>query len=173
MEKNKNSLIFGYIGAGLMLLALLFPYLNVSFAIFSKGLGLLFDMGKLGELNGLMYLISILGIGMLAYCAYVSFKTKTGYMNVSYACFAYFIVLFIMFFVLRSDITDQAGGSYGGFVSGLIKMGFGLFMPLLAGGAYFLAEKAAIREQADASNSTPQNNIEKEQKSEKPENTQE
>lgn len=154
MEKTKNSQIFSYVGAGLMLLTLLFPYLKVSVAFFSQGVGLLFDMGKLGDLNGLMYFISLLGIGVLAYCAYISIKVKNNYMNAAYAALAYFVVLFIMFFVLKGDIADQSGG-YRSMVSGLIKMGIGLFMPLLAGGAYFMAGKAAIKEQEEASNEIP------------------
>lgn len=148
MEKTKNSQMFSYVGAGLMLLALLFPFLKISIPFFSQGLGLIFDMGKLGDLNGLMYLISILGIGVLGYCAYVSFKLKTDYMKAAYAALAYFVVLFIMFFVLKGDVADSVGGSYRRMASGFIKMGFGLFMPLLAGGAYFMAEKAAAKEKA-------------------------
>lgn len=149
MEKTKNSQIFGYVGAGLMLLTLLFPFLKVSVAFFSQGFGLIFDMGSLGELNGLMYLISILGLGVLGYCAYISFKVKADYMNASYAAFAYFVVLFIMYFVVKSDAVDGMGSGFGRMTSELIKMGMGIFMPLLAGGAYFLAEKAAMKEKAE------------------------
>ncbi len=149
MEKTKNSQIFGYVGAGLMLLTLLFPFLKVSVAFFSQGFGLLFDMGKLGEINGLMYLISILGLGVLGYCAYITFKLKGDYMNASYAALAYFVILFIMYFIVKGDATGQAG-EFGRMASDLIKIGMGIFMPLLAGGAYYLAEKAAIKEKAQA-----------------------
>lgn len=154
MEKTKNSQIFSYIGAGLMLLALLFPFLKVSVMMFSQGLGLIFDMGKLGELNSLMYFISILGLGVLGYSAYISFKVKADYMKAAYATLAYFVILFIMFFILRGNLADEVGGygGYGSMVSGLIKMGMGLFMPLLAGGAYYMADKSAQKEQAESQN---------------------
>lgn len=142
MEKTKNSQIFSYVGAGLMLLTLLLPFLKVAIAFFSQGLGLIFDMGKLGDLNSLMYLISILGLGVLAYCAYISFKVKADYMKASYATLAYFVILFIMYFVVKGDADSELGGM----ASGFIKMGMGIFMPLLAGGAYFLAERAVAKE---------------------------
>ena len=132
-----------------MLLTFLFPFLKISVAFFSQGLGLIFDMGELGDINGLMYLISILGVAVLAYCAYVSFKLKTDYMNASYASLAYFVVLFIMFFVVRGDASGGFGSDFGRLASGLIKMGMGIFMPLLAGGAYFMADRAATKEKAE------------------------
>lgn len=149
MEKTKNSQVFSYVGAGLMLLALLFPFLRISVFGMSHGMGLLFDMGHLGDINGLMYFIAFLGIAVLGYVAYITLKVKDDYMKAAYAGAAFFIVLFIMFFIVKGDIGGEIDSEFRGFAAGFIKMGFGIFMPLLSGAAFFMADKAFVKEKTE------------------------